>query len=265
MPFLELSSHRLHYQIDAPNQIGGDRPWLLFCNSLGTDLSMWDAQASDLAPHFRILRYDRRGHGNSSAPAAPYTLADLASDVLALLDAFDIAQTHFCGLSIGGLVGQWLAIHAGDRIGKLVLCATAAKIGTAEGWQARIDAVRQAGLGSLTAGTVERWFSPDLVASRPEFIQTMLKGFLATSPIGYIGCCAALAEADLRLEIGRIDNPVLAVSAEGDEVCPPTDLAFIAGQVRLGRHMMLPGRHIVNAQDTCRFSTDMLDFLSEET
>src|SRR5690606_8939725 len=130
--FFDQPWRRLHYRID------GDRgPWLTFCNSLGTDLHMWDAQARALSGSFRVLRYDRRGHGATPAPPAPYSLADLGGDVLELLDGLGIERTHFCGLSIGDLVGQWLGVHAGDRLDKLVVCATAAKIGTAKGWRER--------------------------------------------------------------------------------------------------------------------------------
>src|SRR3546814_6307581 len=111
MAFLDLPTHRLHYRVD-----GDSGPWLTFCNSLGTDLHMWDRQAEALSGKFRVLRYDRRGHGESTAAPAPYSLADLGGDVLALLDALRIERTHFCGLSIGGLVGQWLGVHAGERL-----------------------------------------------------------------------------------------------------------------------------------------------------
>jgi len=134
MAFLHLPTHRLHYRID------GERgPWLVFSNSLGTDLHMWDAQADTLSDSFRVLRYDRRGHRQSTAPPAPYSLADLGSDVLRLLDALEIERTHFCGLSIGGLVGQWLGIDSGARLDRLGVCATAPQIGTADSWAARRD------------------------------------------------------------------------------------------------------------------------------
>ncbi len=262
MPILTLASHSLHYRIDGD---GEGKPWLMFCNSLGTDLSMWDPQAEAFSRDYRVLRYDRRGHGLSSAPPPPYTLADLGQDVLALLDALAIRQTHFCGLSIGGLTGQWLGIHAGSRFGKIIVCATAARIGTAEGWASRMDAVRANGLAGLTAATAERWFTPEFNAAEPAAVAKVLGNFAATSIDGYVGCCSALAGADLRGDIGRIENPLLAISGADDPVCPPADLDAIAAGVAHGRHVSLPGRHIVNLESAAAFNATLSRFLEGRT
>lgn len=258
MHYLDLPGHRLRYRIDGADQAA---PWLLFCNSLGTDLHMWDAQAAVLSRHFRVLRYDRRGHGRSSAPPRPYSLADLGGDVIALLDRQEIEKAHFCGLSIGGLTGQWLGINAGQRLNKLVICAAAAKIGTAEGWAARVDDVRMNGLSALTAATAERWFTPAFKAAEPGVVSSVLESFAATSVEGYTGCCTALAGADFREEIKRIANPLLAISGDDDPVCPPSDLEYIAARVQQGRHLSLRGRHIVNIESSQAFNAALLDFL----
>lgn len=258
MHYLDLPGHRLRYRVDGDDSAA---PWLVFCNSLGTDLHMWDAQVAVLSRHFRILRYDRRGHGQSSAPPPPYSLADLGNDVISLLDAREIERAHFCGLSIGGLTGQWLAINAGQRLDKVIICATAAKIGTAEGWAARMDDVRANGLTALTAATSERWFTPAFKAAEPGVVGAVLESFVATSVDGYTGCCAALAGADLREEIKRIANPLLAISGDGDSVCPPSDLEYIAARVQRGRHLSLHGRHIVNIESSQAFNAALLDFL----
>lgn len=258
MPDLDLASHRLHYRIDGDVV---DRPWLLFCNSLGTDLGMWDRQVAALSQTYRVLRYDRRGHGQSSTPPGPYALSDLGRDVLALLDALRIDRVHFCGLSIGGLTGQWLAVHAGDRLHKVVLCATAARIGTRESWEARMEAVRKDGLGGLVAATAERWFTPGFIAAEPEMVRGVLDRFAATSPEGYVGCCAALSGADFRGELDRISHPLLAVSGTDDPVCPPSDLQAIAANVQRGRHVSFPGRHIVNIESSSSFNAVLSDFL----
>ncbi|MCK9490068.1 MAG: 3-oxoadipate enol-lactonase [Xanthomonadales bacterium] len=259
MALLELASHRLHYRIDGDRD--SDRPWLTLCNSLGTDLSMWDAQADALSADFRVLRYDRRGHGQSSAPPAPYTLADLGGDVLALLDHLGIQRTHFCGLSIGGLVGQWLGIHSGERLGKLVVCATDARIGSAESWQARSAQVRAEGLAPLAQVTAQRWFTPAFIGARPEIVEDILARFVATSVEGYCGCCEVLAGADLRADLARIANPLLAISGDDDPVCTPADLEAIAQGVADGRHLSLPGRHIVNIESADAFSAALVAFL----
>jgi 3-oxoadipate enol-lactonase len=256
MAFLNLPTHRLRYRID------GERgPWLTFCNSLGTDLNMWDAQVGVLSNTFRILRYDRRGHGASGAPPGPYSIADLGGDVLALLDSLAIGRTHFCGLSIGGMVGQWLGIHAGDRVDRLVVCATAARIGTPESWQARSEQVREHGLAPLMETTAERWFTPSFNASHPAVVRDILQRFAGTTVDGYRGCCAALAGTDLRTELGRIETPLLAISGNDDPVCTPTDLQAIAGGVVNGSHLSLPGRHIVNIESAQEFNVALQDFL----
>ena len=257
MALLELSTHQLHYRVD-----GDAGPWVVFCNSLGTDLHMWDAQVEALSTRFRVLRYDRRGHGQSTAAPGPYTLAALGGDVLALMDALKIERANFCGLSIGGLVGQWLGIHAPERIERLVVCATAVKIGTAESWNQRIALVQGRGLTPLLGATADRWFTPDFIAANPDVVEDILARFAAVSAEGYAGCCAALAGADLRAQINRIGVPVLAISGDDDPVCTPDDLQAIADGVADGQHVSLPGRHIVNIESAEAFSAALADFLA---
>lgn len=164
MAYLRLPTHRLHYRLDGTE----GRPWLTFCNSLGTDLHLWDVQIEAFAPHYRILRYDRRGHGDSETPPGPYSVADLGQDVLALWDALEIAQSDFCGLSIGGLTGQWLGLHVPHRLRRLVVCATAKKIGSAATWESRIEQVRSEGLPVLIDATLQRWFTPEFAISHAQ-------------------------------------------------------------------------------------------------
>lgn len=258
MPFLDLPSHRMHYQIDG----GHDRPWLVFCNSLGTDLTMWDPQIAGLSQQFRILRYDRRGHGLSDAPPAPYAIGDLGGDVLALMAALGIEKAHFCGLSIGGLTGLWLAQNAAQHFDRMVLCATAAKIGTAESWQARARDVAQSGLAPLRAATAERWFTPAFTAQAPAQVDDILTRFTATTREGYIGCCAALAAADLRAGLADITLPVMTIAGQDDPVCPPADLEQIARNVQQGQSLALSGRHIVNIEAAAAFNQALAAFLT---
>ncbi len=250
MDFLALDTHRLHYRIDGP----GDAPWLTFCNSLGTDLHMWDPQVTALSGRFRILRYDRRGHGHSSAPPDLYSVADLGADVVALWDHLGVARSHFCGLSIGGLTGQWLGVHAGTRLHTLTVAATAAKIGTAESWETRIAQVREQGLLPLREGTAERWFTPAFVAAQPAQVEDILQRFVGTSVAGYVGCCHAVATADFRDQLAQIGVPTLAIAGDDDPVCPPADLQAIACGVAHGHAVAVPGRHICNIESADAFT-----------
>lgn len=257
MPFLELESHRLHYRIDGP--VGA--PWLTFCNSLGTDLHMWDRQVDALSATFRILRYDRRGHGQSSAPPGGYSVAQLGADVLALWDHLGVERSHFCGLSIGGLTGQWLGVHAGARLQTLTVAATAAKIGTLENWNARIAQVQRDGLLPLREGTAERWFTPAFAQAQPAVVEDILQRFVATRVTGYIGCCHAVATADFRDLLGRITAPTLAIAGDDDPVCPPADLDAIAQGVADGRSIAVPGRHICNIESADAFTAALVAHL----
>ncbi len=250
MPFLELESHRLHYRIDG----AVDAPWLTFCNSLGTDLHMWDRQVDALSARFRILRYDRRGHGQSSAAPGLYSVAGLGADVVALWDHLGVERSHFCGLSIGGLTGQWLGVHAGERLHTLTVAATAAKIGTPESWNTRIAQVQRDGLLPLREGTAERWFTPAFAQAEPAVVEDILQRFVATDVGGYIGCCHAVATADFRDQLGRIQVPTLAIAGDDDPVCLPADLDAIAQGVADGRAIAVPGRHICNIESAEAFT-----------
>jgi 3-oxoadipate enol-lactonase len=255
--FATVNGVRLHYRIDGR----ADGPWLTFCNSLGTDLSMWDRQIAALGEHFRLLRYDRRGHGQSATPPAPYAIDDLGRDVLGLLDALGIERTHYCGLSIGGLVGQWLAVNAPDRLDRLVLCSTAGKIGTEDGWLARIDQVRANGMASIAEGTVSRWFTPTFAAAEPETVEQTLERLRQIPVEGYAGCCHALIGADFRDTLVGVATPVLALAGSQDPVTTPTDLQAIAHRVADGRYVEIPGRHICNLESPDAFNQVLTGFL----
>ena len=257
MPFLELDSHRLHYRIDGPVQA----PWLTFCNSLGTDLHMWDRQVEALSTQFRILRYDRRGHGQSSTPPGLYSVAELGADVVALWDHLSVQRSHFCGLSIGGLTGQWLGVYVSERLHTLTVAATAAKIGTLDSWTARIAQVQRDGLLPLREGTAERWFTPAFAQAEPAVVEDVLQRFVATDVDGYVGCCHAVATADFRDQLERITVPTLAIAGDDDPVCPPADLDAIAQGVADGHSIAVPGRHICNIESADAFTTALATHL----
>src|SRR5262250_859444 len=167
MPFADLQDVQIHYDLTGPTTA----PVLVFSNSLGANLSMWDAQLTDFSSNMRVLRYDTRGHGASSAPSGPYNFDQLGNDVIGLLDALRIDRVFFCGLSMGGMIGQWLGVHAPDRMYKLVLASTGAKIGNAETWNARIDTVRRLGMKSISTAVIERWFTARFREQSPGLVE----------------------------------------------------------------------------------------------
>jgi 3-oxoadipate enol-lactonase len=234
----------LHYRCQ------GDRakPTVVLSNSLGTDMGMWEDQAYRLARHFHVLRYDTRGHGASASPAGPYTLELLGRDVLALLDMLAIERAHFVGLSMGGAIGQWLGVHAPDRLRRLVLANTAARIGTPEGWRARAAAVRASGMDEIAAGSPGRWFTPAFVQAQPDLIGAMQAGLRQADPEGYAACCDALAEADLRDAIGRIPVPTLLIAGAADPVTTVEDARFMQSAISGATLATVPASHLSNIE-----------------
>jgi 3-oxoadipate enol-lactonase len=187
MPFAESNHAQIHYALEG--QPG--KPVLVLSNSLGTNFSMWDAQIPDFLKSFRVLRCDTRGHGQSSVTPGPYSIEQLAKDVLALADTLKLETFHFCGLSMGGMIGMWLALNTPQRVDKLVLCSTAAKIGAPEMWNARIGTVRTQGMKPVAAATMERWFTAAFRATNPDTVAGIQKMVEAVNPEGYAANCTA--------------------------------------------------------------------------
>lgn len=258
MPFARVAGSRLYYRIDGEDT----QPPLLLSNSLGTSLDMWDPQVSTLATRFRVVRYDSRGHGRSDVTRGPYSIEMLAGDALELLDALAIPRAHFCGLSMGGMVGMWLGVNAPERIDRLVLANTGARIGTAELWDARIDAVRRLGMASLAPTVLARWFSPQLV-EQPTPIVAQLRATLETmSGEAYAASCAAVRDMDQRRSLHRIHVPTLVISGTEDRVTTPEDARYIVDQVRGARHVELPASHLSNIQAAPAFTQALVHFLT---
>jgi len=257
MPFVRLNDAQLYYEFSGSQ----GAPVLLFSNSLGTNTAMWNSQVSALAKDLQILRYDTRGHGQSPAAPGPYRIEQLADDVLALLDRLGISQVHFCGLSMGGMIGMSIALRAPQRLRKLVLCNTAPKIATPEIWNARMDAVRNGGMAAVVDGVLERWFTPDFRASAPEQIESTRKMLLGTPVDGYIATCAAIREMDARESIANIKVPTLIISGMFDPVTPPQDGHFMAGQIAGSHYKELPAAHLSNIEASAGFTMELLNFL----
>ena len=248
----------LHYRLDGPH----GAPPLVLCNSLGTTLEMWDAQAADLTAQFRLVRYDQRGHGRSPVPPGPYSIEDLGRDALGLLDDLGIERTSLCGLSIGGMVGMWLAAETPERIERLVLCSTAPTLPPREQWLERAATVRADGVSAIADAAIDRWFTPLAPDSLRETFRTML---VATPAEGYAGCCEALADLDLRDRLAAIEAPTLVVTGAGDPVAPPETGEQLAASISGARHVTVAGaRHIANAEQPATFTQPVLAHLTEE-
>ena len=260
MPFVHLADGDLHYQLEGP----ADAPVLVLSNSLGTDLGMWDAQMPAFTEHFRVLRFDTRGHGQSLATAGPYSIEQLGRDALALLDALDISKASFCGLSMGGLIGQWLAINAPARIERLVLCNTAAKIGSPEVWSPRIEGVLAGGaqaMRDLRDASIVRWFTAAFAEMQPQKVELVVGMRAQTSPAGYAATCAAIRDADFRQQLAMIKAPTLIVCGSADPVTTPSDGRFMAERIANAELIELPAAHLSNVEAEEAFTRTVLDFL----
>jgi 3-oxoadipate enol-lactonase len=236
---------RLHREIDGPL----DAPALLLLDSIGTRLEMWDPQKPELARSFRVVRSDLRGHGGSPAPPGPYSIDDLGTDVIELMDELAIERAHVGGLSLGGMIAMWLAANHPDRIDRLVLICTSARLGPAESWLARAATVRSEGTSSISAAVVGRWFTPAFAAARPDLIARMRAMVDSISPEGYAGCCEAIAAMDQTGDLGRIEAPTLVLAGADDPAIPADHGALIVERVQRGRFVVVPeGAHLLNYQ-----------------
>jgi len=257
MAFAELDGARIHYEINGEAGL----PVLVLSNSLGVNLVMWEPQLGVLAPHFRVLRYDQRGHGKSSVPPGPYSIDQLGSDVLGLLDALETPRGSFCGISMGGLTGQWLGVNAPERLDKLVLANTAAKIGVEDVWNGRISTVLSEGLNSVIPGTLERWFSAEFRAAHPAIISATSAMLHATDVQGYAGCCAAIRDADFREAVRTTSTPTLVIAGTHDPVATPADGRFLASNIAGAKYVELPTAHLSNVEGSDQFNAVLLEFL----
>ncbi|HYB26040.1 MAG TPA: 3-oxoadipate enol-lactonase [Solirubrobacteraceae bacterium] len=224
-------------------------PALVFSGSLGTDLTMWQPQADVLKPRFCTLRYDIRGHAASEVPPGPYSMDDLGSDLVALLDRLGIERASLCGLSIGGMISMWVAAHAPERVERLVLCCTAAKLGPPESWLERAAIVRADGVEAVADTVLERWFSPGFTQAHPEVIERFRSQLIATPPEGYAGCCEAIAAMDLTPVLPSISARTLVISAAEDPSTPPEHGRRIAELIPGARFELVPdARHIASVE-----------------
>ena len=219
---LRVNGTDLHVRTDGPD----GAPWLVLSNSLGAALDMWDLQVMAFSRDFRLLRYDTRGHGGSATPPGPYTIDQLGTDVIGLLDLLGIERAHFCGLSMGGATGMWLGVHAPARLDRLVLCNTTPWLGPPEVMDARIATLRRDGMAALVEGIIQRWFTADAITRHAVTVERIRQALLQTPLAGYVGCCEALRDMDQRAELARIAAPTLVIAGTFD---PGTDARRGAG------------------------------------
>jgi len=257
MPFAQLQNVRIHYEVSGP---GSAYP-LVLSNSLGSNFSMWDPQMSVFTEHFHVVRYDTRGHGQSSIPRGPYRVEELGRDVLGLLETLHLERVHFCGLSMGGSTGMWLAINAPNRLNKLVLCNTAAKIGTPEIWNPRIEAVRKNGVKAISQGVIGRWLSEGFRAQSPVVAAKTLNMLESSNTEGYVANCEAIRDFDARQAIAAIRVPTLVVAGTHDVSTTAGDGRFLAETIADARYLELDAAHLSNIEQSERFTSEVAAFL----
>jgi 3-oxoadipate enol-lactonase len=261
MAFVRTGSFVTHYVFRGK----ADAPVLVLGNSLGTNFHLWDAQLPQLAARFRVLRYDMRGHGLTEAPASvdAYTIDELAGDVLALTDALKIDRFHYCGLSIGGMVGQRLGARAPDRVLALALCNTAMTVAAPQVYRDRAAAVRKNGLESIGDAVLERWFTPGFLKANPDTARGMRTMLTRNSVAGYAGCCLALATMDLTADARRIACPTLIVAGAKDQATPTEAAREIAAAVRGAKLVEIPDcAHISSVERSAEVTAALVNFLA---
>ena len=241
-----MTACAVHHTFAGPDEAGV----VVLSNSLGTTLEMWEPQAAVLARDRRVLRYDMRGHGRSPVPEAPYSIADLGDDLLALLDRHGTERASLCGVSLGGMVSMWVAAHAPERVDRVVLCSTSARMGPPELWTERAALVRREGMGAVADTVVARWFTPGFAAGRPDVVAAIRAQLASTPPEGYASCCEAIKDMDQRPDLPSVTAPTLVIAAEGDPSTPPAHARTIAGLIPGARLEVLDrGAHLVNVEE----------------
>ena len=253
---MEMLSIRSHDGTAINVRVEGadSAPAILFAHSIGCDHRLWDHQAAALSDRYRIIRQDARGHGQSDAPDGDYRIEDLAADALAILDALAIERVHLCGLSLGGTLAQWLALHAPERLLSIALCDTAARLGVAEGWQQRADTARAGGMAALVDMSMTRFFSEQFRLRDPATVERFRATFLATPPQGFAGCCAVLRDCDFTADLGQMKIPALVLTGLEDAPTPPADSEILAAGIPGAALALLNTGHISAVEDPVGFT-----------
>ena len=257
MPEVESSAAKISYTAEGPP----DRPVVLFINSIGTTRDLWLPQVPELVGTYRLIRYDARGHGASSVPAGDYTIAQLARDALAILDAESVSRAHICGISFGGITAMWLGVHAPQRVASLILANTAARIGSVQSWTDRIALVKNKGMREVAELAIPRWFTDDFRQGHPEIVERFRAMVEACPAQGYLGCCAALRDEDLQEAISAIRCPTLIVAGRTDIATPVAGLEFVHGRIVGSKMVTLDAAHLSNVEQAEAFTSAVMGFL----
>ena len=250
-------SVEIHYDVQG----AAEAPALLLLHSLGVDLRMWDPQMRDFLPHFRVIRYDVRGHGRSGVGAAECSIEILAQDAMAVLDAAQIEKAHWCGLSLGGMTAMWAASHRPERVARLALCNTSARLPPASLWHSRMELVRREGMRAVAPAVIERWFTASFRSSQPEKVARIERMLEATSPEGYAAACGAIAEMNQLSDIRSITAPTLVICGAEDPATPLAHSVALCEAIADSRLVVLPAAHLSNVERPEDFSAAVADFL----
>ncbi|HZF25227.1 MAG TPA: 3-oxoadipate enol-lactonase [Steroidobacteraceae bacterium] len=260
MPIAESDGARLRYEVAGPD----GAPALLLINSLGCALEMWDPQLGDFSASFRVIRYDARGHGQSTlGNHSQLQIADLARDAVAVLDAAGVKRAHWCGLSLGGMTSMWAAVHHPQRVATLVLSNTSAFLPPRENWDSRIETALNRSMGALVDTILGRWFTEEFRHRHPAAIEPIRAMLLATSAAGYAACCAAIRDMDQRESLGAIRVPALVIAGARDPATPPEHGEQIQQRIAGARLTVLDAAHLSNVECAPEFTAAVLGFLSD--
>ena len=259
MPMIDADGCLINVSVEGRDS----GPTVMLSNALGTTMQMWEPQMAALTKLFRVIRYDRRGHGKSGVPPGPYSMERFGKDVLAILDDLNIERVHWCGLSIGGMVGQWLGANAPDRIDRLILANTSCYFPDQTNWDKRIEFIKQSGISVIANSVLASWFTRDFREREPEIVRRVRDMLLATPVDGYIASSEAIAAMDQRELLPRIKSPTLVIAGRSDTSTPLEMNEFIRSQIPGANLTILDAAHISNIEQPHNFTDALVGFLTQ--